>query len=739
MFFFVFYSLSNSTMKLHRINIHFKRHHKKYVGWLFAGFALVKTFVLLVGFFGLINIASTFAAEPDNSIISKYYGPNSEYTSNWINNACNYASMSVQYITPWMDNIPATLNQNTIYVLNSWAHITSRSIHLANCSAIVGTWDAILYSNDFQNDAILSAADVSNFVIDAIKIDWANDGRWLPRFPHSSNSVWIQAVRSSNNTISHTQVYNHRDLWISISSGHNNTFNIVQVHNNDGDWIGFANSSNNTLNNLQSYNNGAAWISFFLHSNNNIINNSLTYNNFWGLLTREFSNSNVINNIQAYNNFQQWVIIATNSSGTIINNIYSYNNGEAGLLNDTTATNTKFYWNLKLFSNTHSQISGSIISWSVSDFSGFFSTWIFDAAGTMSCDWVTNPMYTNWMYLIDINAYHTCDVKWPQGTSDSSITHYVYWVNMVIQKQPLKAISTGNFSLFSLSTLVWNPNQRLADINTFAQSDSMIDFYYGPSSVYTTNRTGNICNPGEMTVEYINPGTDTIPASLSGNTLYVLLSWSHITSRQIDLATCSAIIGSGDVTIYSTGEINSMLEASTKENVIVDNIKIDWLHDGSGGEHVINTFGIRVVNSSNSTINNFQTHDSLRHGIFIYGSPYITISNSKSYDNGEYGIYVLSSSHNTTISNSQSYNNNGFWIMLGDTNHTTIDNVQTYNNINDGINLFNSSDNTISDSQFYNNINGVNLQSSSNNNTINNSQSYNNSEWIFINTCSILL
>lgn len=44
------------------LHSHLMQHHKKYFGWLFAGFAVVKTFVVLAWIFGLINLGATFAA-----------------------------------------------------------------------------------------------------------------------------------------------------------------------------------------------------------------------------------------------------------------------------------------------------------------------------------------------------------------------------------------------------------------------------------------------------------------------------------------------------------------------------------------------------------------------------------------------------------------------------------------------------------------------------------------------------
>jgi hypothetical protein len=78
--------------------------------------------------------------------------------------------------------------------------------------------------------------------------------------------------------------------------------------------------------------------------------------------------------------------------------------------------------------------------------------------------------------------------------------------------------------------------------------------------------------------------------NLSGNMLYVLGSGDYIVNQQINLNSCSAIIGSGNVTFYSSLPINAMFyiqkqilsTAIVQENIIIDNIKIDGKNDGQG-------------------------------------------------------------------------------------------------------------------------------------------------------------
>lgn len=66
----------------------------------------------------------------------------------------------------------------------------------------------------------------------------------------------------------------------------------------------------------------------------------------------------------------------------------------------------------------------------------------------------------------------------------------------------------------------------------------------------------NVCNPSKMSVVTLNPGLDTIPANPLSDTVYVLNSGDYRTSRVIYFGylngNCSALIGSGRVTLYST-------------------------------------------------------------------------------------------------------------------------------------------------------------------------------------------
>lgn len=134
-------------------------------------------------------------------------------------------------------------------------------------------------------------------------------------------------------------------------------------------------------------------------------------------------------------------------------------------------------------------------------------------------------------------------------------------------------------------------------------------------TAYTKNRSGynsGTCDIANMNVEYIssyeNNGNNTFPyTTVPANTIYVLLSGSHITTTAgISLSSCSAVIGSGENTIFTTAFQPAQFNMRSP-NAIIDNIHMDGFHNGQGGNHgARNNNGIFAANSFNATINNIK-------------------------------------------------------------------------------------------------------------------------------------
>jgi hypothetical protein len=264
-------------------------------------------------------------------------------------------------------------------------------------------------------------------------------------------------------------------------------------------------------------------------------------------------------------------------------------------------------------------------------------------------------------------------------------------------------------------------------------------------TAYTQYRDTVTCDTWNMTIIGISPGTDTLPSTLADNTIYVLESWTYVTTTGRDLWTCMAVIGKWTVKIQAQYSGLGLFKSNGKHNWILDNLGLDkWGSPPSANEHVV-----YIESSTSATLNNIQTYNG-RHGIFVYYSPYITVSNSQSYDNSYWGIYFAYSTWgivnncesynnlgggiyfqdtvNGQINDSQAHHNNDGWILFGNVSDSgTVNNSQSYNNTWAGIRLYNWANHvTINNSEVYNNtINGIEAWFSSYG-TINNSEVYNN-------------
>jgi len=232
----------------------------------------------------------------------------------------------------------------------------------------------------------------------------------------------------------------------------------------------------------------------------------------------------------------------------------------------------------------------------------------------------------------------------------------------------------------------------------------------GNTTAYTKQWKDNNCNISNMRVNRVS----SLPTTLSGHTIYVLDS--NITKNscyQIDMDSCSAIVS-------SDGIFMRWIEIDSHINNIIDNIKILWeiLCD--------NWMKIKWWNIS---INNISVWKTNKYWIFIDSTRYLIVNNTKSYNN-QYGIYLESSLKNT-FNNIQTYNNTIDWIYLENSTENTFNNMQIYNNDEIGANLIGSKSNILNNIYYYNNGKALKFEGSDSN-IFNNSYIFNNTtvyEW----------
>jgi len=98
------------------------------------------------------------------------------------------------------------------------------------------------------------------------------------------------------------------------------------------------------------------------------------------------------------------------------------------------------------------------------------------------------------------------------------------------------------------------------------------------TTAYTKLWSGYECDITTQSVVYVDAGTDTIPATLTANTVYVLNGGEYITttvSNMITTNSCNSLIGKEESILRSFNKINNMIYGLNHDNLIFDNLILD--------------------------------------------------------------------------------------------------------------------------------------------------------------------
>lgn len=324
--------------------------------------------------------------------------------------------------------------------------------------------------------------------------------------------------------------------------------------------------------------------------------------------------------------------------------------------------------------------------------------------------------------------------------------------------------------------------------------DDIITALYGTGdegSVYTDNRSdygsGDCLNPWMTVVR-----TWVIPTTITANTIYVLNGWTYTISAPIEMAECSAITATGDVTIEKNG-VFDVISMSWIHYSIINDIKIDGNYfngDGisifSGDSNTIHSiniaenkdFWIQIKNTHHLKINKANIFDWLSNGIQITDTDKNIFEIFTIYDNGgkginmewsdyntfdtlythgntdsnlhveyaqyntftdvvatwsvNYGIRIISGSDYNTFSGVTVSDNGKSGMQIRNSDFITWTNIFTNNNGNVWVNLYNSNNDHLENISVYNSTFWITLESSSGNNILNTITSFNQYEWISI-------
>ena len=603
---------------------------------------------------------------------------------------------------------------------------------------------------------------------------------------NNNNGILINS--SNGNSINNSQSYNNNTDGINLSYGNSaNSINNSLFYNNSNNWITlFQGTNNNFVNDSQSYNNNGYWVYVNNSSSNEYFSTNILFNNQWwntwgnNTLTQWggtyystlWRTTGLL--ITTWTMMRDYVTIPVNGLNAFMTPVTGYSwTWIIGQQQWFTVVQPMRY---TYGSGILLQTQPVFMSW----WSVLQTWWVFSGVNFI---WSELIKITGDLILPGITSY-TSGITVTGISSSSLVNRYAVrgntlnvYSNITINtstgifldtsvyndKKLFVALYKANLSYFAmhfqkdttLDTTIRCKTWR--DNNNFITSDfwsgtvtdnNIICALYGTgigdTTAYTefwTWRDTTQCSGIDMSVVY----TGTLPTtwSLNTNTIYVVNSGTYNRSNTINMADCSAIISSGNVTMKKTASVKGITTTS-KNKFILDNIKIDGNWNADVGIY-------SAINSTNSAINNceiFNNSGSDAHGIFYFQSAGATItisnhsiSNTKIYNNQgawtdgiKYYVYnpyntILNSIKNNNINNSQIYNNasNGIeyfqltWnSAMGELNNNSINNTQVYNNWINWIYYYNRADqdsinnmnnNIINNSNVFNNGNyGINFQ-----------------------------
>ena len=521
--------------------------------------------------------------------------------------------------------------------------------------------------------------------------------------------------------------YNNSSYWVYIYREKWAVLNNLEVYNNSSYGIAFSAATDIITNDLKVYNNG----SYALYASSS----SVKY--YWNIQYFQNAQAAYSNSTSSFTDwsasdypelwFVDWVL---NSGWTLSCDLTTKNNHFVQNVSST-CSERWVTWPTRLDRQPSRYIYWSsqkkqtqpiaYVNWTLTKF---------DTTGynynTNKYLWEVNPVLLVWTISMtnDMRYTETQTVPLILRSSNSSATYTITWDLTTVNGTMWEYSKTQNVTLsawywykhvYVTYTYNWQTVTDHIIIDYINITDSIINKYYGTWSEYIKVWDQyNVCDPAQMTVQTVNPWTNTIPQALAQNTIYILNPGTYIISAYRYFAwNCTAFIGSGDVVIYgsynpwtATQTSWTLLYSTHKRNIIIDNIKLDWTNNWNGWTHTPIHDWIYFVGASQryNTINNIQVFNMGSYGLFLNSSVRETlVTNSQFFNNGIDGIYVASSSTYNTFNNIQSFNNKRSWIAWHSYAYSTITNSQFYNNWQYWIYISSNSAQRISDTKVYNN------------------------------------
>ncbi len=382
----------------------------------------------------------------------------------WVNSYDNFYNGLYLYDWRWYE-----INNIKSYQ-NWWVGIFLYSVSTS-------TWDNW---NTYQNNMFAYSDQLKWYWNVRIESSSSNVFENIVSYNASYNGVDISD--SNNNTFNNLKTYSNSWAGIKVDTSNDNKFINIKSYNNGEKWLIVYSSDDNLISNSYFYENSSQWIEMYWHSQENIINKVVAYNNYDGIVEDNWGEDllgNYLFNVVAVNNQHygintKWdhtilinVVVANNGTNyvglstdwekrqisnlavynnelnfylwwknSVLDNITSYSAGNNWIKVGSSSDWNTYYDILRLFENSGGNLN---ILWELNvATSSHPETWwqpgqLIEDQDTMWCDWVINPVATDWSKLLDGN----CDnIGYLQSFSGKIIDHFEIWSNIPTQHQP---------------------------------------------------------------------------------------------------------------------------------------------------------------------------------------------------------------------------------------------------------------------------------------------------------------
>lgn len=414
-------------------------------------------------------------------IVVALYGSGSDtwtvyntYRTWYITENCLSAGMDVVYT----GEIPTSISNNTIYVIETGTYDLAAPIEMADCSALISSGTVVLSGESLiisgVDNVIIENVDVTNVAQYAIEVKG-----WATNFSMHSVDAWdniggIYISASSYGMLKDLDIAYTTNQWLTLWNSDHIYIDTINTHENSQGII--TNSSNyNIFSWVLSYSNTTNWI-YLNNSHFNTISNAVVHDNDQMGIINNGSNNTTMENVYTHDN--TWMNIhLTSSTGNVRNNIVSNTGGSQGWISIQTSSWNIFSW---------IQMSGNSVVW-MRLTNSHYNTWIhitsYDGTG-LSLNQSTYNVFTDtliqnsnaiWIYL-----YNNSNNNY---LLDSTINENVYAglvVSWSLQNQISGCVFSGNGTYGIIL-------QDDANANTISNTTA----YSGQQGIFMSNTTGN--------------------------------------------------------------------------------------------------------------------------------------------------------------------------------------------------------------------------------------------------------